>query len=621
MHIAIKPLAALVATCVLSIHPLVSLTEAEARKNYADSAAQELRGYLPDEVPLAELGDWPRSVNETLFMLFRKTELHRGRLEVRYLRSNSIVARLFPDGTVLLSTGLLDHIDVILFDRMASSARRVRSLEREREEALLPFLAPLAAETALDFGFVLSKEGRPNETRPDRSSVDRMTAVMLTLAGYETKYLETWLTELSRAGVPPALKDWASRFPAPSKRLASLASSSESITRLSAELAALLQATAVSSETRDILASAEAVAAMAGDIPYLRRLQALALHRKWLSTVSPSETMLITHIPVAAELDRSSEVFLSHASEMTTKSGTPAAMARAFANPVPVPGDAEAFSLAIDSYRRARATLSDGAFDSSYARLLAFAPTNDERKKALAIALGAAESEGDGDSPVARANLAALLFYSGTDRARARNLAERFAVGLEDRKKAYGNAEASPEASSIVRAGYPCDSRDIAINLAVMMKSLGEEKKADAYLARIRKLFADARSVPSPARASFRRLVPGDSVDSLVTFWGKPASIAYSYYSEWWEYPSLKARVLVAKESDGRELARFVTIGVGSPVSPGGNVRVGDALADFESEFGEAAYAVADAQAYLSGGVRFTVFAPFGTIRSISAGY
>ncbi len=627
MRIDCKPIAALVATCLLAVHPLAALTASEARRTWADSTARELRGYLVSEVPGSELGDWPRSVDETLFMLFRRTELHRGRLQVRYTRSDAVVSRIFPDGTVVLSTGLLDHIDAALFDRMAASSRRVRSLEGEREEALLPFLAQLAAETALDFGFATSQEAREagvgdaaRRSVPDRFVADRMTMALLSLAGYETKSFTAFLRELARPGVPPALRDWASRFPPAQSRLAALESSSEAVSRLASELSSLISAAAVRADVRDILASAEMAISAAGDMPYLARLQALALHRSWLSSVTPEDAVMITHLPVASVEDGSSEPYAARAAGLSPARAEAFASgsSRAYSTASPVPGDARAFALALQSYARARETLVDGALDSAYARLLAFSPSLEARKEALSVALAAGESEDESDSPVARANLAALLYYSGTDRARGKTLAERHALPPADDAKPRAEANA---AGSSVRSGYPCDARAISVNLAVMMKSSGEAKKADEYLARIRRLFADARSVPSAARASFRRLVPGDSVDGLVAFWGKPAGIAYSYYSEWWEYPSLKARVLVAKDPDGRETTRLVTLGAGSPVSPGGNVRVGDALADFEAEFGTGAYAVADGTAYLSGGLRMTVLAPYGTIRAISAGF
>ncbi len=641
MRITCKALVALVATCVLSAQPIVSLTETDARKAWADSSARKLRERLSSEVPLSELGDWPLAVEGTLFMLFRKTELHRGRLSVRFVRSDSIVADVYPDATVVLSTGLLDHIDVVLFDRMASSARRVRSLEREREEALLPFLAPLAAETALDFGFATSapslgsakdKRNAAHPAVPDRFLVDRVTVAMLALAGYETKPYIRFLADLSRAGVSPALRDWAARFPPAPSRLASLESSREAVSRLSTELVSLASAASTGADTRDILASSEAVASIAGDIPYLARLRALAFHRAWLSTVPTETTVFLTHLPVASELDRSAEAYAANASRMTGVSAESLAakLSRAYMTASPVPGDARTFELALESYARAREAPVDAALDSSYARLLAFSPTVEARKEALGIALSAGEAEGDADSPIARANLAALLFYSGSDRARARALAGRFALpsakgaaaDMAVKAKASVSSDATSDAvTGLVRVGYPCDEREISVNLAVMMKASGEAKEADEYLARIRVLYADTRSIPSVTRASFRRLVPGDTVDSLVTFWGKPAGISYSYYSEWWEYPSLKARVLVAKDADGGEIVRHVALGTGSPVSPGGDVRVGDPLADFENEFGQPSYRVADSLAYLPGGSRLVAFAPYGTIRSISGSY
>lgn len=530
-----------------------------------------------DYVARADLGDWPHSADETAFALFRATELYRGALQVRYAADPKPRAQLEKDGSLILSTGLLDAIDARLFDALAASPRRSRNFEEERESALAPYIAEVAATYAL--------EGAPAAI--DRQSMDRMALFLLRQAGYDER----------------GYADWLAADPEKAARRKALSASAETTARFLRECDALFAAAVAGSHESEIQTSYLALQGIVGESRYLTRLRAIALHRAFLLSLSPADVPLAPILPganspsdprlIAPWLDRALNLPVTRSP------------ARSVSNLLPS-RSAELRRASLDSYALAMTGLPDHALDSGHASLLAYGPDPVDQSRALELAMNAAEAEesSGSSSPCARVTLASLLYAKGTHYARAELLFERFALkaGLE-------------EPGDRVSEGFPCDSRAIAINLAIVAKARGKSEKANAVLSRCKPLVS---TDSDPGLVSLRRIVPGSSVDELMTRWGKPSGISYDYFNEYWDYPSLKARALVDKDSSGSERVAAVFLKPGSPVSPAGNVRLGDPIADLENILGKPVFLGSDCRVYRSGGILVWVQGPSTRIRSIA---
>ena len=64
-----------------------------------------------NEIAASEVGEWYDIIETSLFMLIRRTELFRGTMRLIITDRQNARCMLYPDGTVLVSTGLLDYID------------------------------------------------------------------------------------------------------------------------------------------------------------------------------------------------------------------------------------------------------------------------------------------------------------------------------------------------------------------------------------------------------------------------------------------------------------------------------------------------------------------------------
>ena len=68
-----------------------------------------------NEIAVSEVGEWYNIIETSLFMLIRRTELFRGAMRLIITDRKEVRCMMYPDGTVLVSTGLLDYIESLRF--------------------------------------------------------------------------------------------------------------------------------------------------------------------------------------------------------------------------------------------------------------------------------------------------------------------------------------------------------------------------------------------------------------------------------------------------------------------------------------------------------------------------
>ena len=606
--------------------PLIAPVWAEAipsegvdssRADMLDAARREILGLSAKAVPPESLGEWKDVTDSACFMLFRRTELYRGPMRAMVISSREIMARLYPEGTLVLSTGLFDSIDDAIFESAAASARRMKDISGEREARLVPFIAFEAARFALDLPYrswCHHREGARGAAEASYSAcvepsaaecltADSFALTLLGLAEYSPQSYTSWLASLVPAtgGLPPAerpIDRYRASFPPVADRLAAITAARERMLKVSGDFSGVIAGLKTRTAFRESLSNVSALRESYPNSPYLSRLEALTLHELWLSTVTPGDMAFATIFPLASETDYGTAPIAE-------------ALGATFRFPqerTSPPGDNTAFTNALIAYRKALALSADSTLESSFASLLVWSEKRGDRQEALRIAAEAASSE-SGSAPFeARANYASILFLTGVDRPRS--------IAMMERLAASGN-EAADDEGFLIPQGIPGDGRDLAANLSHMYRLMGNNEKAEQSL-KPASLYGNAESHTPIA---WRGIHVGDSSDDLVTRWGEPDEIAYNYYTETWHYRDLKAalRIVDTKTGVGR-IVKSIRIAQLSPLSPGEDIRTGDKRSDFEAVFGKPIWYANDEAIYRYQGNTLSVLYLSGKVRSIASG-
>lgn len=639
----IKPWIFLAAAAAVSLfaYPLMAddaSINAQDRREMTDAAKREIVALVPNEVPMASLGEWKDVVESTVFLLMRRSEIYRGELRLLAVADATPIARAYPDGTLVVSTGLLDFIDASLFDEAASSPRRMRNFDSEREAMLAPFIAFEAARFALDQPFAswkataASGSDRPFAERVapahnDVFAADSIAPAILRAAGLNADAYPDWIASLERlaasdADYAPAIARFNAAFPSPAIRLSALKQAAERSQAVSGHVALILAALSSGSGLDDAATSSSALLEDRGDAWWFRRLDAIVAHKRWIESVPARERVLIAEFPIAgsenpALRDALAERRPTHGA---AQSASQNAMPGAAALLSKIPGDQGLWLSALESYKKARSIRGESGLLASGAMLLAWSGNSALREQAIADARAAFEAERFGTSQVARINLASILYLTDRDRSQSRALIEESLISARaSGDVAKTGAPAQSPTYARVSEGYPGDGRDAIFNASVILLGLGERDKSTELRKEAARLYDEALARPA---MEFRKARVGVSADDLLAAWGKPSEILSVYPDEWWVYNSLGARVFLAQTKKNDPLTvRSITLQTGSAVSFAKDTRVGDPAKDFTSTAGKPTYRSGDADVYYLEGTAVGVFSLSGKIRGIRAGY
>ncbi|ULQ59696.1 hypothetical protein K7I13_14765 [Brucepastera parasyntrophica] len=591
------------------------MTDRELRDDFIRSSQKELLQTILHEIPGNTLGDWKDTLESVLFLLFRHTELYRGSLRLLVTDSPDIQVKMYPEGTFLVSSALLDYIDITVYENAAESSRRIRNLDAEREALLVPFLAIEAAHFALDQPFTKykriteKKAGSANPamyTDEEIFKADSMALVLMELAEFSSGSYINWLKTLGKIAkdkeVYPEFSDYLRSFPAPESRLAAIEAERKNIENITGEFSSVLTSLRTATAFSE---SAAGLAALQESYPhssFIMRLNALILHQEWFFNLTFENQFLQTFFPVAQDFSPYRNAMIALAKQNTARESQHTLIK----NQNTIPGNVRIYNAALDAYKNALEIYTDPAFSSSYAMLLARKGTEADRNNALSIAENAAAQEAGSHSIIARTNYATLLFLMEADSSRAYLLLENLV--------SIASSE-SVQSRVLITEGFPGDFRDILLNQALMMRMQGNVVRLNEKLSALEKM-----SIPENVKSTpIRFIAPGDNTDELLIRWGQPSEIVYNYYTEKWMYPSLAADIFAIPEDKTKRTGKITLIKLktGSPISPAGNIRTGDSRADFESVFGSPLYQAGDSRIYLKDGNRYAVLYLAGKIRQI----
>lgn len=564
---------------------------------------EEIATASAHEISADGMGEWYDIVETSLFMLLRRTEVFRGTMRLIITDRQTARCILYPDGTFLISSGLLDYIDSTLFLDTSVSARRIRNFNTEREH----FFAPLAAVCAAQFALNYYDAGRQQLPKEKVYMRDIMASVLLDMAGYPRGLLEAWLTRLDIIETKPETSqlfhDFLNESVSPKERSEQLYDNGDTGAHLYEEISGVLFALQNRKGTLDAVNALENLRQLFPDSLYLNRLNALVCHQAWLNTLDKQKQELATFLPAAVYDNQTVLAFFQTLQLLQDQDDEDAEYHIRMA---PGRENSKIYEQAKKAYRNYLSSIYEAGMSASYAHLLAVSPLVHERRTALGIAEKADLYHASLDDKTARANYAALLYFTGKDYTKARLLlADCMQQPKKKRKK---------NQQLFLQTGFPSDERLIRCNYIRILTALGESNEAQEEKKRLGNLLKEP-SDDTPL--SVRNISLGAAVDDLLAAWNKPSSIIYNYYSERWIYRLFNTEVLIRAKDHGGTVLQ-IAVGYPSSLTIFQDVRTGDSRQDFEKIFGSSLYRSCDSLMYHRSGTLIQVLYGNNKIRSVT---
>lgn len=566
--------------CILLASGLLPLIAQQPRPSDASSRLESLAAA---RIAPSDLGDWAGILESAAFLLFRRTELDRGTLTILVSPGTEPDAELFQDGTLWISTALLDLIDLTLFTSDDLSTRRIRHLESEREYLVAPFIAYQAALKALGLssrsaGSVSS--GASAATGAQTAQADSFAAMLLSVAGYPARAQDQALAMLG---------------PATQARRDTLRREAETNTALAQDLLTALLALRDGAALDNGQKIIRAMQELYPDAPYLDRLETFFAVRLYLASIPAASAFPPPFLPF------NTGSFSPKTGPLWPATGIPAR----------IPGNERLFTEALNGLTRLAAASTDDLVVSTRAAFLVLAGDPSFTGEAIQLSELASLREDQGTGFAANANRAWVLFMTKRDPLRARMILTNSLV-LQQRPQA--GIQGTLPSQERLSAGNPANAHDAARLLLWFGRQSGIDPED---LTDYPDLTAwDPDTLPP---LTLRGIRTGITSDRLISAWGHPAEIIYDFSTEYWVYPSLAARITIRRET-GSSTDRITAIhlGYGSPVSLPADIRTGDSRSSIEEHLGAPSYRAGDCEVYARGGSRIAILYLSNTAREIT---
>ena len=575
-----------------------------ARERLMQAYRDELAEVSSHEITASEVGEWYDIIETSLFMLIRRTELFRGTMRLIITDRKNARCMMYPDGTFLVSTGLLDYIDSVLFMDVTGSARRIRNLNNEREN----FFAPIAAVCAAQFALNYYNTAKNAVLLPEKVyTADIMASVLLTIAGYPQGLLETWLNQLillyTDTETTKVFASFSTASVKPAARLEQLNGNGDDITHLYEEISGVLFALLNRRGTSDARTVLGNLLQLFPQSLYINRLNALVSHQAWLNGLDKRDTEMATILPAAVYDNASVFAFFKSADFMFENDD--AELSDYVSKTMPARSNSALYEQAKKAYSDYLTMIYEAGLASSYAYLLASSPLTHERNAVLGIAEQADLFHSGAADTTARVNYAALLYLIRKDYTKAQQLLADCLHPVS--RKTTGKV-------LFVTTGTPTDERLIRCNYFRILKKLNNKTGA----AQERTWLADILKEPETVvPIVLRNVSVGDTVDKLLEAWNRPSTIIYNYYSERWLYRLLNTEVII-RSKDGDATVLQMNIGFPSSITLFNEIRTGDSRDAFEKVCGQALYRSCDALIYRKQGNLLQVVYGNNKIRNIT---
>ncbi len=559
------------------------------RTSAMETYRKEIAEASINEIKAEDIGVWYDVLEAALFMLIRRTELYRGRMRLLIEDSRNAKCKIFPDGTVLISTAVFDYIDAKLAASQNTSPRRIKSFNGERENMLASFIAFEAAGFALDNTLLYlnnpERVSDPAIIKRYNLQADRFAVILLKLAGYNPQLFFTYLEELKTIQTDSVnAKNFDAFFTAafsPQQRIGALLKTADEADVLADEFAYVIDA--IQNEDENTIEdAAQRILGLQKNYPdslYVKRLAALTLHKKWEKGLSSGEEKIITAYPAAMQICKTVNkqfAILTDKPEMLVLNRTSVQNKKE-----EIPGNINEYDEAVRAYKAYLNSIYESGAASSYSMLLFYSPNANDKAVAVSLAEQAALNEHNTESMTAYSNYAGLLYLSGKDYTKAKMILETILTFKENKDLLF------------LRTGKIIDERIIFYNYTVMLFGLSENVKAEKMREKLKNLIFPLDEY-SPI--TVKKIKLGDDIDDLTEYWGTPNTIKYNYFSEKWKYDFLNAEITVDTKQNGT--IEKIAIFKDSVLSLPNDLRTGEPKKTFEAFFGKPLYYAGDTAVY-----------------------
>lgn len=584
--------------CIFSFMPLFVYPQQEKnsvsamRARAMDFYRKEIANASINEVRSEDLGVWGEILDSTLFMLIRHTEVYRGRMRLIIEDNRKAKCKIFPDGTILVSTAIFDFIDTKLASSQNMSPRRIKNFNAEREKMLASFFAFEVADFALDnktLHFTKYENTIEKDDTIKRFNLesDYFAMIILELAGYSTNLFYDYLEQLkdiqNDAINSKQFESFFEQTFPPQKRITHLLKIKEEAEVVAEDLSYILDA--IQSDNYETIEDAkQKLIGLKNVYPknlYLKRLVAIIAHKKWATNLNGYDDKMITAYPVSMQ---NCHVINKYFSILNNKAETLLInQSLNGSERQQIPGNIDEYDEAVRAYKSYLSSVYEAGVASSYATLLFYSPNTNDRAIAISLCEQASLNEYETESLVAIINYSALLYISGKDYTKAKLMLENI----------------MPEKTGQMRnrlflgTGKIIDDRIILYNYTKMLFGLGEKIKAE----KIRdKLKLQIFPIEEYSSIPVKKIKLGDTIDDLTEYWGNPTSIKYNYFSEVWKYDFLNAQVLINTKQNN--IIEKIFIFNDSVLSVANNLRTGETRKACEAFFGKPIYTAGDIEIY-----------------------
>ena len=573
----------------------------EVRNSIMAKLRDNIEKRRENKLEAKDIGAWHAIIEDVLFALFRRTEVFRGKLDLIICKDNEAVVEVYPNGTVIISSGLLEYIDESIFFSVSDNVRKAKNINLYRELYLASFLSFEISRFALDVdaqNWVSNKGATQSNIREelkdeDVYKLDEFSAVLMRVAGYQDNLIEEHLERLKNSS-------GSSYFPNKIKnidaRLKKLIAKKDGIEKISDELLSIIFQINTQQGADDVMQSLELLQAYYPLSLYFLRLSAIASSSLYIEKCSTPS--LIPLLPAAIIGATYAEAYyaplekkIKDTSFSYNEKKVEAQISKILQN-------------TLDLYKEYLDKIIEEPLLSSYIALASMSEDKDIRKTGIDRAVFFLEDSTF--SIMEKTNYAIALSASPTHIQKSLNILKSI---LKDDKKQNNEG--------ILTNTYFFDERLIAYNYAIILaKSKDKDKKELEYAMEVLKSKTYAKT--SGNSLVIRKLKIGDTTDALTKLWGEPSSIVYNYYFERWIYRHLKTMAVISSYSTPPSVMEII-ISPYSTVSLQGGIRAGDDKKTFESQFGSAVYRSGDAYVYFYGNEAIAVFySSESLIRSIS---
>ncbi|AGT44422.1 hypothetical protein [Treponema pedis] len=560
------------------------------RNSSMETYRKEIAAASLNEIKAEDIGVWYEVLESSLFMLIRRTELYRGRMRLIIEDSRNAKCKIFPDGTILISTAIFDYIDSKLAESQNVSPRRIKNFNSERENLLASFIAFEAADFALDNKILYLNNPKKN-IEPDllkryNLQADRFAVIFLKLAGYNANLFYTHLEELKKIQNDTVnsknFESFFTEYFSPQQRIASLLKTSDESEVVADEISSIIEA--IQNENENTIEDAkQSILNLSKNYPnnlYIKRLAALVLHKKWsVNAEEKSEIKLITAYPSAMQ---NSKTVNNNFHILNKESGSLVINQKPLQNETAViPGDINEYDEAVRAYKIYLNSVYESGIASSYSALLFYSPNLKDKATALSLAEQAALNENGTESMTAALNYAGILYLLGKDYTKAKTILENILTSAAKKDLLF------------LRTGKIIDERIILYNYSIMLFGLSETLKAEKVREKLKILIFPLEEYSA---LPVKKIKLGDSTDDLTEYWGTPSSIKNNYFSEKWKYDFLNAEVTIDTKQSGT--VEKIVILKDSVLSLPNDLRTGESKRNFEAVFGKPLYYAGDTETY-----------------------